>query len=213
MLCPNSTCCKCTSFVIDAGYSVCVSCGQAAARALDSNITCFAQQVALLRVSYTRRSRFEKKILAALLGRQHHTIDVDLLRHIESSGASTPEAFLAAMGTYESKLRRPYIFVTKYWQATNRAIPVLGLDEEKFIVSMFDDIFFSWERLNLENPQFPYCTLLRLIINHYNCSSEARKLLRFARVLRCEKRRARYAMCFEKCLRYIQEKDERSEAE
>jgi hypothetical protein len=186
-----------------------MKCGSVASRELDVNVKSFQQSVSKGASPYTRKKRFCHKILGALLGRVGHKLNPKLIRHIKSSGAETPEEFVVAISTFETNSRRPYIHVAQYWHACGGALPTLPPKEERFLERMFDGIFFAWARLGIRGPQFPYTTLLQLLVHHFKLGASSRHLVRFSRVLRCPKRRLRYNMLFEKCVRYVANHGER----
>ena len=186
-----------------------MGCGSVVSRELDVGVKSFQQSVSRGVAPYTRKKRFCHKILGALLGRVGHKLNAMLIRHIKSSGAETPEEFVVAVSTFETSSRRPYIHVTQYWYARGGAMPTLPPHEERFLERMFDAIFFAWARLEIQGPQFPYTTLLQLLVHHFALGASSRHLVRFSRVLRCPKRRLRYNILFEKCVAYIANAGER----
>ena len=204
----ESKCCN-AALVCEHGYVACAGCGCVARRELDTNVVTYQQCGAYSFSAYTRKNRFCRKIVGSLLGRVGHAIDVDLLNDIKRTGASTPEGFLEAIAKHKTICRRPYIHVTRYWEATGRSLPTMSDFEVKFLERMFDNLFFAWARLGLPDPQFPYTTLLQLIVHHFQLSENAHFLIRFTRRLRCAKRRVRYALLFEKCVAYVANHGER----
>ena len=120
----TSSCCS-EALVNEEGYWMCVACGVIACTAIDTRIISFNQNVGQLRVNYSRKSRFLRKILGALCNKQHHVVDEKLLEHLRVSEYKTPETFLACMASHKCKKRRPYIHCTKYWELLGNAIPRL----------------------------------------------------------------------------------------
>ena len=53
----------------DAGYVVCMKCGTVATRELDTNVISYQQSLAFASPSYSRKSRFCRKIIGSLTGR------------------------------------------------------------------------------------------------------------------------------------------------
>ena len=64
------------------------------------------------------------------------------------------------------------------------------------------------ERLEIDGPNIPMATLLRLLVEEFEVES-AELPVRFCRVLRCRARRQKYEEQFRRCLTYIKNRNER----
>ena len=194
--------CRCV-FVVDAGFQTCVFCGVVASRELDETISPFDQTpVASIRPVYTRKKRFARKILGALLNRIHHNIDGGLLNHV--CECTTPEQMFKEIALFPYEKRRPYTNITAYWLAAGKHLELPTDGEVRKVIHTFDNIFFAWNRLEIVGPAFPYSVLLQHIVKEGSYGPAMNYLIRFTRRLRCPKRRARYDSLFKQCMKYIQ---------
>lgn len=191
----------------DEGMLFCVSCGVFAAVAHDASHTSFDQTHSVLKHGYSRKKRFEKKLIASLRCHVNYNIDENLILFLQKQDVSTPEKMLNVMGKYPIKRggRRPYLFICFYWKALGNALPIISERDIFCLKQDFDDIFFAWERLGFEPPMFPYGFLLKRIVSHRptRYSNGMREMCRFVRDLRCAQRSARYEFLFQKCVEFI----------
>ena len=203
--------------VLDCGFNCCTSCGKVVQRELDTTCTSYnaCWGTVMNTTPYTRSSRFNTKILAALLGNVNHRCDAGLLRWLHfcnrKNRLATPEMLLKRISDYKTTIRKPYIHSRCYWIAVKGGkLPTISNDEVVFIEKTFAELFYAWERLNLKKPKFPFTTALRLIVEKFELSDNMKYLCRFARKLRCPNRKKRYKENFEKCVAYIQTHAERT---
>ena len=206
---PACTICEKMIFVCEDDFWICVNCGGVQSRQLDSDATGYQNTPThSIKLAYTRINRFKCKILGALQRRLNHKVDtevLDLLR-LEFKTPPTPERFIAGLTQAElnTKRRKPYMYIAYYYEYLfNVKLPVIPTHEEKLINRLFREVFYATNRLALARPTFPMTTLLRLIVFTFQFSPETTYITRFAKGLRCAKRRKRYRDDFEKCLRYI----------
>ena len=196
-------------FVIDGGYNTCMSCGTVKSNELNENACSFDHAPThSLRTNYTRIKRFKTKILGGLNRKLHHTLDMEILNllkeRLDPEQPVSPEQFLDHLGSLDIGRRKPYIHVVYYFEAIyNVRLPIIPPHEEAQIAIMFHEVFFANDRLQLVRPTFPMATLLRLIVDHYEFSLQTQLIARFAKRLRCERRRRRYREMFLKCSSYI----------
>ena len=211
-----SQCCKST-FVVDGGFSCCRNCGGVAIRELDVNHTSFLQNTYTLKSNqYTRTKRFSQKILGALLRKTNYKPNPNLMLYLNSCRRrgliQTPEDLLDAMSLYKTGgERRPYMHAATLWNEMvgTRKLPELAIAEERFISMIFEEIFYVWTRLELSRPRLPMSQALILIVHHFNLSTNAKFLVRFARKLKCGQRRERYKRLFLKCIAHIRNDENR----
>ena len=201
-------------FVIDAGYETCIACGNVHRVELNENACSFDYcPTHSLRTAYSRIKRFTNKILGGLQRKLHHKLDEEvfhLLKERTPEEPVSPEQFLDHLTSLEIGRRKPYIHVIYYYEARYKvALPKIPEHEEMMIGALFREIFYANDRLQLSRPTFPMATLLRLTVDHFEFSLATQLVVRFAKRLRCERRRRRYTKMFEKCLLYIN-KDERT---
>ena len=201
------TCSKCTSphdLLVRDGFYVCGECGIIHGRSLEINLTSFTQSFRHTPQPYSRRTRFNKKMLSALRCRNNYTIDEHIFKHLKKLNPRTPEDILHGISTYtytktSKKRRRPYMFVTYYWQALGNTVPLVTDNEVNRLLHDFDAIFFAWRRLGFVKPDFPYAYLFRKLVTENDYSHNMRELTRFVRILCCPKRRLRYDNLYESC--------------
>ena len=207
----TSTCCN-AQCVCDNGFMCCTACGCVQNRALDVSITSFEECKAPHYATYTRSRRFRKNILACLTNRVCHNVDTQLAAYLKRC-AKTPEEYVQALSNYPTlalgtSRRRPYIHLSAYWVANGNVLPRLSANHIARLTILFDSIFFAWARLGLPSPQFPYTTLLQMICAQQSGGDALKFIIRFTRVLRCPKRRTRYANAFNLCMSYIKDHGE-----
>jgi len=207
---PVARCCNCNgeSFVVESGYNTCISCGTVISTDLNENACSFDHTPThSIRTTYTRIKRFKSKILGGLNRNLHHTIDQEifsLLKERLDTRPVSPEQFLDHLSSLEIGRRKPYIHVVYYFEAIYKVrLPVIPQEELEKIANLFHEIFFANDRLKLERPTFPMATLLRLIVDNFEFSLKTQLVARFAKRLRCERRRRRYRLMFQKCCRFI----------
>lgn len=193
--------------VVDSGYITCTSCGSVQGQELDeSNFSYHDSPTHALAPSYTRMKRFRTKILGGLQRRLYHKLDQQVYSMLKErfEHIVPPETFLDHLLSLETGRRKPYVHVAYYYEAMfNITLPFIPEHEERLINVMFREIFFASDRLNLPGPTFPMCSLLRLIVDHFEFSLETQTVVRFAKRLRCQRRRRRYKEMFLKCCDYI----------
>ena len=195
-------------FVIDAGYETCVACGSVQRKELNENACSFDYcPTHSLRTAYSRIKRFNNKILGGLQRKLHHKLDEEvfyMLKERTPEEPISPEQFLDHLTSLVVGRRKPYIHAIYYYEARYKvALPKIPEHEEMLIGALFREIFYANDRLKLERPTFPMATLLRLTVDHFEFSLATQLVVRFAKRLRCERRRRRYTKMFEKCLLYI----------
>ena len=172
----------------------------------DTKHTSFHQSHYNLQTPYSRKTRFNKKMLRALQCLNAYVVKSDIVEYIANAKITTPEDCIGAIANcpIPRNTRRPYMNVLHYWKAIGKQIPVIHQSEIKKLLRDFDDIFFAWQRLGMSKPQFPYSYLMRKIVTQVSTySQEMHQLIRFLRVLKCPRRRTRYDHLFKHCLTYI----------
>lgn len=199
--------CKHQRVVIDSGYKTCVECGVVVGRELDES-NCGYHQVPTHAITptYTRMRRFKCKILGGLQRRLFHKLDQEVYLQLKSrfDHIVPPETFLDHLLSLDIGRRKPYIHVAYYYEAIfNIKLPLIPAHEEALINRMFKEVFFASDRLQLPGPTFPMSSLLRLIVDHFEFSLETQTVVRFAKRLRCQRRRRKYRKMFLKCCSYI----------
>ena len=199
----HSECCK-ADLVSESGYRVCVACGKLHAMSLDVSNVSFNHSSCYISRPYSRRSRFEKKVLGLLRCMVNYKIDTDLLFFLETRNITDPEGLHQEIGLYPTKGRRPFEAIMYYWLALGFRQPVCTNRDILFLKQDFDQVYFAWERLGLKKPRFPYSFLFRKIVNTMPArySTGIVQMSRFVRKLRCLKRRNRYDSLFKKCMQY-----------
>ena len=209
-ICNDSTCGG--HLKSDMGFLFCSSCGKAQSQQLDTANTAFAQSHAVLKNTYSRKNRFEKKLLAALRCRVEYNIDEALLTFLQKHvhQIKSPQDLLEFISRYPMKKgkRRPYLYVAFYWQALGKALPLISERDLFCLKHDFDNIYFAWERLNIEPPMFPYAFLLRHIVAYGGTryTKNMHQLCQFVRVLRCPMRTKRYKELFHRCVHFKYDK-------
>ena len=209
--------CDQINFVIDAGYLTCVNCGSVAGRQLDADATGYQNiPTHSIKLAYTRINRFKTKILGALQRRLNHKVDTEVLNLLKErfDTPPTPELFIEGLTQIElsTNRRKPYMYIAYYYQYIfSVQLPQIPPQEEQIINRFFAEVFYASNRLALARPTFPMTTLLRLIVFTFKFSPETTYAVRFAKGLRCAKRRRRYREDFEKCLLYIINDGDRSD--
>ena len=189
--------------VVDNGFNVCTFCGMTMGRHLETRLTAYSSNSLYFPTGYSRRSRFEKKVLGALRRLSSHKIDEGLMEYLKDRNIETPEQLLHGIGTYPTKGRRPYLYVMYYWVALGFKQPVVSDADMQMLKRDFDQLFFAWERLGFKNPKFPYAyTFSKLVMTQKKYSDGIRELVPFVRQLRCPIRRSRYDRLFEICRRF-----------
>jgi hypothetical protein len=154
-------------------------------------------------IRYSRKSRFEKKVLGALRRLSAHKIDEDLMAYLLDRNIETPEQLMHGIATHPTKGRRPYLYIMYYWVALGFKQPVVTDADMEMLKRDFDHIFFAWERLGFPNPKFPYSfTFTKLVTGEEKYSQAMRDLVPFVRQLRCPVRRSRYDRLFKICQRF-----------
>ena len=204
-----SICRENTNTVVENGWHTCMGCGAVLGSELDQRNCSFHEvPTHALRATYTRIKRFRSKIIGGLQRRLNHAIDEEVLGLMgERFPAKTPvppEHFLEYLGSLIIGRRKPYIHVAYYYEALfGVTLPCMPAYEEKLICRMFEEVFFATDRLKLERPTFPMSTLLRLIVDNFEFSLKTQLVVRFAKRLRCPRRRRRYQEMFARCCEYI----------
>ena len=183
------------------GFLVCLECGKMKRHHLDTRMTSYNQCFGYVKPAYSRKNRFEKKLIASLRCLAHYNIDTGLLNHLKKFNIETPEKLLVGIAQYpKTKPRKPYMYATYYWVALGKHIPSMTANDIRLLHQTFDQIFFAWNRLHVRGPQFPYAYLMRKIVaDSHEFSDNIRYLMRFLRVLRCRSRRLRYDRLFDTC--------------
>ncbi len=206
----HAVCSTCNNmqFVVDNGFVTCICCGGVQRQDLSPDKTGFQNTPThAVKICYTRTNRFKTKIMGALQRRLNHKVDVQVLAHLRDTfqdTPSTPEHFIEVLTQMDLGRRKPYMYIAYYYEYLfNVKLPVIPAHEEKLINRLFREVFYATNRLALARPTFPMTTLLRLIVFTFQFSPETTYITRFAKGLRCAKRRKRYRDDFEKCLRYI----------
>ena len=193
------------------GFMVCTICGKTHRHHFDTSLASFSQSFYPTTPTYSRKRRFEKKLLAALTCKSFYQVDLDIIKFLKPMKIISPEELLTALAKYPKKQRRrPYMYITYYWQALGKTRPTPSEREIQLIISEFDRIFFAWQHNNFKRPEFPYSYLLHKIVNDGSTASSygpaVKYLLRFVRVLRCKKRKKRYDDLFKICDQYDYQK-------
>jgi len=190
----------CGRVLVENGFRVCTECGRGIGRHLETSLTAFDQSSLYFPHGYSRKSRFEKKVLGALRCISAHKVDEQLMKYLRTRNVTTPQELLHEMSKYPTSMRRPYIYIMYYWKALGFKQPVVCERDMDILKREFDHIFFAWERLSFENPKFPYAyTFQKLVTGQLKYSNGMRALVPFVRTLRCKKRRKRYDRLFAIC--------------
>jgi hypothetical protein len=192
----------CGEIVRDNGFNVCFNCGRTFGRFLETRLQAYGRASHYFPRGYSRKSRFEKKVLGALRRLSTHKVDAELMEYLRcrSPPIETPQQLLAEIGRYPTQGRRPYIFIMYYWVALGFKQPMVTERDMNMLKREFDHIFFAWERLGFPNPKFPYAyTFKRMVLGETKYSKGMHDLVPFVRTLRCCKRRARYDRLFGIC--------------
>ena len=190
----------CGDIILDNGFNVCTNCGRTFGRCLETRLTAYGTASHYFPRGYSRKSRFEKKVLGALRRLSSHKVDAELMEYLRCRDIETPQKLLSEIGGYPTKGRRPYIFIMYYWVALGFKQPVPTDRDMNLLKRDFDHLFFAWERLGCLNPKFPYAYIFkRLVVGEKKYSKGMHDLVPFVRTLRCCKRRARYDRLFEIC--------------
>ena len=190
---------------IDGGYLVCTLCGKVNRRHLETRCTSYGNLTNFYLVKpYTRKGRFEKKILQLLQCQLNYKLDDKLVKFLRTRKIDSPESLHEGMSQFPTKGRRPYNGIMYYWVALGHMQPKCSDYDRKMLKREFDEIYFAWERLGFLRPSFPYAYLFRKLVNRPNSpySKDLKFMTRFVRVLRCVKRRERYDTLFEKCFAF-----------
>ena len=88
----SEICIKCNGKVIeDEGFLFCATCGLATGRLCDTRYTSFSQSYGILKGPYSRKSRFEKKLLASLRCSVNYVVDEDILKYLQSKKSNLLE--------------------------------------------------------------------------------------------------------------------------
>ena len=194
-----SRCCR-FDVVSENGFILCMNCGKIQSPALETSCTSYNHSSYYMVKSYSRKSRFEKKVLGLLRCLANHKIDADLMIFLKPKNIKTAQTLLSEISRYPTKGRRPYSAIMYYWKALGHRQPTCTDDDVRQLGRDFDHIFFAWERLGFPNPKFPYPYLFAKIVGTRTSYSRGiRQMVRFVRHLRCKKRRARYDELFGKC--------------
>ena len=184
----------------------CSTCGIATRRVCDTTYTSFNQSYGVLKGPYSRKSRFEKKVLASLRCNVNYVVDEDILKYLQSKVIESPQDLLFHISKYKMPKgnRRPYIYVMYYWRALKHDVPTITERDLFCLREDFDQIFFAWERKNFQPPLFPYAFLLRRIVSHGGdrYSDGMHKMTQFVRTLRCKERLKRYENLFQQCINF-----------
>ena len=192
--------CECGGMVVvENGFRVCTSCGRTTGRHLETHMTSYGSTSLYFPVGYSRKSRFEKKVLGALRRLSAHTIDENLMAYLKERNIQTPEQLMHGIATYPTKGRRPYLYIMYYWVALGFKQPVVLDADMQMLKRDFDHIFFAWERLGFPNPKFPYSYTFTKLAGQRKYSQGMRDLIPFVRQLRCPTRRSRYDRLFKIC--------------
>ena len=191
----------CGDVINENGFRICTGCGRTLSRHLETSLRAYNQGAHYFPVGYSRKSRFEKKVLGALRCISAHKVNVQLMDYLRTREIDTPKKLLSEIAKYPTKGgRRPYIYVMYYWKALGFKQPVVLEKDMDLLKREFDQIFFAWERLGFTNPKFPYSyTFKKLVTGQTKYSQGMRDLVPFVRTLRCQKRRKRYDRLFEIC--------------
>ena len=186
---------------------VCVVCGKVVARDLNTSNTSFSQRFSSLgQKRYSRKKRFNNRILGALQRRINHSLDLQLVRYLKQchrrKKLNSPEELLLRMSEYRSP-RKPYLHALLYWtEVTGEKVELMTREDEHFISMWFDEIFFARNRLAFPRPRPPMATLLQLVVQEFDLKN-VKYLVRFTRHLRCPARTRKYYDQTQKCFAYI----------
>ena len=202
-MCSDGVC----DIVVECGMRVCVVCGKVVARDLNTSNTSFSQRFSSLgQKRYSRKKRFNNRILGALQRRINHSLDLQLVRYLKQchrrKKLNSPEELLLRMSEYRSP-RKPYLHALLYWtEVTGEKVELMTREDEHFISMWFDEIFFARNRLAFPRPRPPMATLLQLVVQEFDLKN-VKYLVRFTRHLRCPARTRKYYDQTQKCFAYI----------
>jgi hypothetical protein len=185
----------------ESGYNVCTQCGKLGRQTLDTRNVVYNHQTSVMVRPYSRKSRFEKKVLGLLRCLVNYQIDERLVFFLKHRKIETPEDLHTEIGLYPTKGRRPFDSIMYYWVALNFEQPMCTETDILFLKQDFDNIFFAWDHYGYPNPKFPYSYLFRKIVmlKDSRYSKGMRIMTRFVRRLQCAKRRKRYDKIFKRC--------------
>jgi len=190
----------CGDIVTDEGFDICTGCGRTLGRHLETRLVAYAQGALYFPRGYSRKSRFEKKVLGALRRLSVHKVEVELMDYLKTRDIQTPQQLLREIGQYPTDGRRPYIYIMYYWVGLGFKQPMILERDMDILKREFDQLFFAWERLGFPNPKFPYSyTFKKLVLGQKKYSQGMRDLVPFVRTLRCPRRRERYDRLFAIC--------------
>ena len=65
------------------GFLVCLQCGKVSRPHLDTRHTSYTQCFGYIKSGYSRKNRFEKKLIASLRWLAHYNIDTELVKHLK----------------------------------------------------------------------------------------------------------------------------------
>jgi hypothetical protein len=186
----------------ESGYKVCTQCGKVGRQSLDTRSVVYNHLTSVMVRPYSRKSRFEKKVLGLLRCLVNYQIDEGLLFFLKHREIHCPEDLHMEIGLYPTKGRRPFDSIMYYWVALNFQQPTCTDRDILFLKQDFDNIFFAWDHYGYPNPKFPYSYLFRKIVmqasaNRYSKGMQI--MTRFVRRLQCAKRRKRYDKIFKRC--------------
>ena len=188
------------TMIVENGFRVCTACGKTTGRHLETRLTAYSSNSLYFPTGYSRKSRFEKKVLGALRRLSAHKIDEELMAYLKPRNIQTPEQLMHGIATYPTDGRRPYLYIMFYWVSLGFKQPVVTDNDMELLKRDFDQIFFAWERLGFPNPKFPYAYLFAKLVTGQNKYSQGiRDLVPFVRQLRCQTRRKRYDRLFAIC--------------
>ena len=106
----TETCCT-KPLVGRDGFLVCLECGKVARPHLETHHTSYTQRFGYVKSGYSRKNRFEKKLIASLRCMAHYHIDAELVKHLKKYKIQTPEQLLVGIALYpKKKPRKPYMY-------------------------------------------------------------------------------------------------------
>jgi hypothetical protein len=198
-----SRCCKFET-IPESGFNVCMNCGRLGNQSLDTSNVVYGDISCRIMKPYSRKSRFEKKVLGLLRCLVNYRIDEDLLFFLQHRKIQNPADLHREIGLYSTKGRRPFDNIMYYWVALGFKQPTCTTKDILFLKQDFDNIFFAWDKYGYSNPKFPYSYLFRKIVmsNQTRYSKCMQQMTDFVRRLKCTKRKKRYDKIFKACITF-----------
>jgi hypothetical protein len=89
--------------MVEGGFNVCTNCGKLGARALDTRNVVYNHLTSTVSQPYSRKSRFDKKVIRLLRCLVNYEIDEDLLYFLQHRKIKSPKGLHRAIKLYPTK--------------------------------------------------------------------------------------------------------------